>query len=63
MDVIGFLIFALVALVILYVAKLILDYCEADPPIRKVVLLILGLILLILLLNQIGFVGRRVVLL
>lgn len=50
---VGFLVTCLVLLIVLYVAKLILDYMEAPPPIRTIVLLILGLIGLIFLLGSV----------
>jgi hypothetical protein len=61
MTMIQFLIFALVLLVVLYVCKIIVDYLELDPPIRKIVLLIVGLIGLLALLNQLGFIGGRLI--
>jgi hypothetical protein len=58
---IQFLIFALVLLVVLYVCKLVVDWLELPDPIRKVVLLIIGLIALVALLNQLGFIGGRLI--
>jgi hypothetical protein len=58
---IQFLIFALVLLIVLYVVKIVVDYLELDPPIRKIVLLIVGLIGLVALLNQLGFIGGRLI--
>lgn len=52
------LITVLVALVILYCIKVILDYCEVVPPIRNVVLLIAALICILVLLNRLGLVGQ-----
>ncbi len=57
---IGFLIAVVVLLVVLYVAKLVIDYLELPDPIRKVVLLIIGLIGLLWLLSQLGILGRGV---
>ncbi len=58
---IGFLIAVLVLLVVLYVVKVVVDYLELPPPIRKVVLLIVGLMALLWLLSQLGVMGRGVV--
>ncbi len=61
-----FLVGALVLLVVIYVIKLVLDYLELDPPIRKIAMLIVALIALIiligLLLNVFGVdfgIGQR----
>lgn len=56
---IGFLIFALVLLVVLYVVKLLVDYMGLPQPIRQVALIIVGLIGLLVLLNQLGFVHAK----
>lgn len=57
MNLLAFLLTVLVVLVILYVCKVVVDYAELPPPIRVVALLIVGLICLVLLLNQIGVAG------
>jgi len=44
-----FLIVMLVLAVVIYVVKIILDQLELDPPIRKIALLILGVIAIIIL--------------
>jgi len=49
-----FLILAVMAVVAFLVVKYILDQAEADPPIRKIVLLILLVIFLIALFNLIS---------
>jgi hypothetical protein len=61
MSLIGFLIAVVIVLVVLYVTKVIIDYMELPPPIRTVVLLIVGLVCLLVLLNQLGFAGDRIV--
>lgn len=48
---INLLLLLVVALVVFLVARYILDQMEADPPIRKIVLLILGLLFLIWIVN------------
>ncbi len=60
MNLIGFLVAVLIILIILYVAKLVIDYMELPAPIRTVVLLIVGLICLLMLLNQVGYLGAPV---
>ena len=45
----GFLLGIIVILVVLYCVKLVLDYCELDAPLRKVIMLIVCLIALIFL--------------
>jgi hypothetical protein len=57
---IQFLIFAVVLLVVLYVCKLVVDWLELPDPIRMV-LLIIGLIALVALFNQLGFIGGRLI--
>lgn len=54
---IGFLFAALCAVVFLVVAKLIIDWMEIDGPLRKILLLICGLIALFWLLSQAGIMG------
>lgn len=51
---ISFLILVIVAVVVFYVVKYILDAAEADPPIRKIVLLILLVVFLIAVLNLVS---------
>lgn len=48
---VNFLVLMVVAVVVFYVVKYILDAAEADPPIRKLVLLILLLVFLIAVVN------------
>lgn len=61
MNLIGFLVVVLVVLVVMYVAKVVVDYMELPPPIRMVALLIIGLVCLLLLFNQLGVIGVPVV--
>lgn len=58
---IALLVWILVAIVVLYVVKLLVDYMELPQPIRTVVLLVVGLIFLLWLLSQLGLFGPRVV--
>lgn len=58
---INFLIAVLILLVCLYVVKLVVDWLELPDPIRKVVLLIVGLIAVLWLLSQLGVMGPRAV--
>jgi hypothetical protein len=51
---VNFLILVVIAVVVFYVVKYILDAAEADPPIRKIVLLILLLVFLIAVVNLIS---------
>jgi hypothetical protein len=60
-----FLILAVVAVVVFLVTKYVLDQAEADPPIRKLVLLILLLMFLVAIANTLSggtLFGRVVVL-
>lgn len=54
---IALLIWVLIFLILVYVVKLVLDALEVPPNIRKIVLLILGLIALVVLLGQLGLFG------
>lgn len=58
---ISFLIAVLVLLVVLYVVKLVIDYLELPPPIRKIALIVIALIALLWLVSQLGAFGRGVV--
>lgn len=51
---ISFLILVIVAVVVFYVTKYILDMAEVDPPIRKLVLLVLLVVFLIAILNLVS---------
>lgn len=51
---IGFLIWLLVAVVLMYIAYLLATKFIADVTLRTIVLLILGLIFLLVILNQVG---------
>lgn len=51
---VSFLVLVIVAVVVFYVVKYILDAAEADPPIRKIVLLILLVVFLIAVLNLVS---------
>ena len=59
----NFLILVVIAVVVFYVVKYILDAAEADPPIRKIVLLVLLLVFLIAVANLLsgGFLWGPVV--
>lgn len=61
MNLIGLLVWLLVAIVIVWVAKYLLDVAEVPRPIRTVVLLIVALVLLLWLLGQGGAFGPRIV--
>jgi hypothetical protein len=52
---ISFLIWVLVLLVVMYVAKMVVDALELPANIRKVAMLILGLICLVALFNKFGY--------
>ncbi len=54
---IGFLIAVVCVVVFLVIVKTILDWMEADPPLRKIALLIAGLIALVWLLTHAGVMG------
>jgi hypothetical protein len=56
-NLVGFLITILVLVVIVYVITLFIDWLVLPPPIRTIALLIVGLIALLVLLNQLGAVG------
>jgi hypothetical protein len=48
---VSLLVLVIIAVVVFYVTKYILDAAEADPPIRKIVLLILLVVFLVAVLN------------
>lgn len=48
---VSFLVLVVIAVVVFYTVKYVLDAAEADPPIRKIVLLILLVVFLIAVLN------------
>lgn len=54
MMLIDILIAAIVIVVIVYVAKLVLDMLELPPPVRSIAMLIIGLIVLIVVLGWFG---------
>lgn len=54
---IGLLITLIVLLVVVYVAHLIVEQLALPPPVKTIVYLILGLVFLLILLGQLGFVG------
>ena len=54
MMLIDILIAAIVIVVIVYVAKLVLDMLELPPPVRQIAMLIIGLIVLIVVLGWFG---------
>lgn len=51
---VNFLILVIVAVVVFYVVKYILDAAEADPPIRKIVLLVLLVVFLVAVANLVS---------
>lgn len=53
---IGFLVFLLVLLVVMYVCNLVIEQLSLPDNIKKVVYLIVGLVFLLILLNQLGVV-------
>jgi len=55
---VGLLIAIVVIVIIMVVAKYVIDWMELAPPLRNIVLLVVGLACLILLLNQVGLVGQ-----
>lgn len=57
MTLVGFLVSVLILLVVIFVAKLVVDELELPPNIRKIAMLIIALIGLIALFNQLGYVG------
>lgn len=60
---ISLLIWLLVFLAFVYIAKLIVDSMELEGNVRKIVYLILGLIALLILVSQLGLLGGNVVVL
>lgn len=48
---VNFLVLVIIAVVVFMVVRYILDAAEADPPIRKIVLLILLIVFLVAVLN------------
>lgn len=54
MNLIGFLIAALILLVVIYVVKLVMDQIPLPDPIKTIAWLIIGLVFLLILLNQLG---------
>ncbi len=51
-PIVVFLVWVLGLIIVMYVAKLVIDYFEPPEPIRKIVLIILMLIALVLLLHK-----------
>ncbi len=58
MDLIGFLLVILAALLVLYCVRLVCRKMELDADATKVVLIIVGLIFLVAALNRLGIVSR-----
>jgi len=54
MMLIDILIAAIVIVVIVYVAKLVLDMLELPPPVRQIAMIIIGLIVLVVVLGWFG---------
>lgn len=54
MTIIDLLIAVIVLVVVIYVAKLVLDMVELPPPIRTIVMLIIGLVVLFIVLSWFG---------
>lgn len=55
---ISLLIGLLILLVVLYIVKMVIDALELPPKIRNVAMAIVGLIFLLILLNQLGFLAN-----
>lgn len=56
---IGLLVAIIVVLIVLVVAKYVIDWMELERPFRQIALLIVGLVCLLILLGQFGFLGPR----
>lgn len=54
MTLIDILIAAIVLIVIIYVVKLVLDMLELPDPVRKIAMLIIGLVILVVVLGWLG---------
>ena len=54
MTLIDLLIAVIILLVVLYVAKIVIDYLELPPPIRQIVMLIIALVVLVIVLGWFG---------
>ncbi len=59
MNLVGLLISVLILGVIVYVVKLFVDWMEFPSPLRQIILLIVGLVVLVALLNLLG-IGTNV---
>lgn len=54
MTLIDILIAALILFVVIYIAKLLLDYLELPPPVRSIAMLIIAIVVLIVILSWFG---------
>jgi hypothetical protein len=54
---IGLLLLIVIFIVLAIAVKWFVDYMELDPPLRKIVLLLVGLCFLIALLHELGLFG------
>jgi hypothetical protein len=54
MNLVGLLVAILVLAILVYAAKVLIDWLEFPPPIRTVIMLIIGVIVLLILLNMLG---------
>ena len=61
MSLVGLIVVLVVILIVMVMAKYIVEYMEVPPTFRWIVLLVVGLLCLILLLNQLGVAGRPMV--